>query len=139
LQFQACAAQGRVHGQAQAVVFVVLADGHGVRVPDSKVTPSSTAVAAIWVMRRMISCSSPGKARPRMSMSRVTRRAPNWASWSPPLKDEGLPAERVDADAVEEAFEQVIEHYLVGGCARAPGEVAQVVVNAAGGGVLRRP
>jgi hypothetical protein len=37
----------------------------------------SAALAAIWVMRRMISCSSPGNARPRMSMSRATRRAPN--------------------------------------------------------------
>jgi hypothetical protein len=56
------------------------------RVPGSKVTPSSVTVAAIWVMRRMISCSSPGNARPRMSMSRVTRRAPNWARRSPPLR-----------------------------------------------------
>jgi hypothetical protein len=33
-------------------------------VPGSKVTPSSMGVAAIWVMRRVISCSSPGNARP---------------------------------------------------------------------------
>jgi len=42
------------------------------------------------------------------------------------LEDEVLLAEWVDADAVEEAFEQVLEHDLVGGCAGAAGEVAQV-------------
>jgi hypothetical protein len=37
-------------------------------------------VAAIMAILRMISASLPGNARPRMSMSRVIRRAPNWAS-----------------------------------------------------------
>ncbi len=53
----------------------------------------------------------------------------------PALEDEVLPAEWVDADSVEEAFEQVLEHDLVGGCAGTAGEVAQVVVDAAGGRV----
>src|SRR5580704_8011854 len=51
------------------------------------------------------------------------------------LEDEVLLAEWVDADAVEEAFEQVLEHDLVGGRAGAAGEVAQVVVDAARGRV----
>jgi len=53
------------------------------------------------------------------------------------LEDEVFPAKGRCGQAVEEPFEGVLDHDLVCGPAVAAGQVAQVVVDAAGGGVTR--
>lgn len=91
----------------------------------SKTTPSSTSVAAIIETRRIVSSSSPRKNCPRMSMSRVIRRAPNWASNKPPLRTKNRP----HGKPVKKALEHVLDHELVGRSTVTTSQIAQFVVD----------